>query len=198
MNKKGKKNMQVADPNVSKAKYDSEVSSFLKGYPHYKKKGILLLDQTFPQVKLAFFSLKIIPHPLIFSVKIDFTNYDLEPPSIKFINAFNDELIPLGQLPHQFPRKVGQSGNQINLQPLALAQADGIPFFCIPGVREYHNHPAHTGDSWLLHRNIGGEGTLGFLVDKLYQYGISSINGMQIPLAIQRMVPSFDAQSISE
>jgi hypothetical protein len=25
-------------------------------------------------------------------------------------------------------------------------------FFCMRGVREYHEHPEHTGDQWLLYR----------------------------------------------
>jgi hypothetical protein len=45
---------------------------------------------------------------------------------------------------------------------------DDIPFVCLPGIREYHEHPGHSGDSWLLHRGRG-EGTFFFILDQLYR-----------------------------
>jgi len=48
---------------------------------------------------------------------------------------------------------------------------EDIPFVCMPGTREYHEHPAHTGDSWLLHRGLG-EGTLAHIVTVLARHGI--------------------------
>ncbi len=185
------------DPAVSKEKYDLEIKNFLGAYAHHKKRGIILLGYEFPDIKLAFMAVKISPAPLVFSVRINFTNYDLEAPSIQFIDPFLDIPIDITQLPHQFPRKIGQLQNQINLQPLVLAQADKVPFFCIPGVREYHNHPAHTGDSWLLHRGVGGEGSLGFLIEKLYQYGVAGLNGFQAP-AFKKVTVTFDLQTIPE
>lgn len=58
---------------------------------------------------------------------------------------------------------------------MRLLQQDenNLPFLCIPGIREYHNHPSHSGDSWLLHRGVGGEGSLGFIIEKLFEYGIT-------------------------
>jgi len=191
-------NEQTVDPTVSRKKFDLETQDFLQSYSRYRKRGIILLGYEFPNIKLAFMAVKINPAPLVFAVEINFTNYDLEAPSVKFINPFLDTPIDITQLPHQFPRKIGQLKNQINLQTLVLSQADKIPFFCIPGVREYHNHPAHTGDSWLLHRGTGGEGTLGFLVEKLYQYGISGINGFQFPGSFQKVTVTFDPQTIPE
>jgi len=38
------------------------------------------------------------------------------------------------------------------VQLMVAAEPDEIPFLCLPGIREYHENPAHTGDSWLLHR----------------------------------------------
>jgi hypothetical protein len=51
---------------------------------------------------------------------------------------------------------------------------DTIPFLCIRGVREYHRHPAHTGDSWLLHRTRG-EGTLDSILSAIHQHGCSTV-----------------------
>lgn len=190
--------LQTADPQISRQKFDKEVTAFTSSSARHRKRGILLLDQTFPNVKLSFFALKINPAPHIFSVCINFTNYDVEPLSVQFIDPFLDAPVLINQMAHQFPRKIGEAVNQVNLQPLVMAQADGIPFFCIPGVREYHNHPAHTGDNWLLHRGLGGEGTLGFLIEKLYQYGVSGLNGLQVTASFNKAVLSFDLKTIPQ
>jgi hypothetical protein len=70
------------------------------------------------------------------------------------------------------------------VEDVPLMQAHGpdeIPFPCLPGVREYHEHPGHSGDPWLLHRG-GGEGTLYFLLEKLYQYGVAPISTYHVQL----------------
>jgi hypothetical protein len=197
MEQQDQKALQVVDPQVSRDKYAVEIMLFRQNYSHYRTRGILLLEEAFPNVRLAFCSVKVRPYPVLFAVCINFTNYDLDPPSVSFIDAFSYSPILITQLPHQFPRKISQIQNQLNLQPLVIAQADNIPFFCIPGVREYHHHPAHTGDSWLLHRGIAGEGTLGFLIEKLHQYGVSAVNGLQGP-AIAQATLTFDLQSIPQ
>jgi hypothetical protein len=58
---------------------------------------------------------------------------------------------------------------------------DDVPLLCVPGVREYHNHPGHSGDSWLLHRGTG-TGTLFFVLDVLYRYGVQPIDGYNIQM----------------
>ncbi len=63
---------------------------------------------------------------------------------------------------------------------------DDVPFVCLPGVREYHEQPAHSGDLWLLHRG-GAEGTLHHLLEQLYTYGVEPLIaynvGIQIAIA---------------
>lgn len=51
---------------------------------------------------------------------------------------------------------------------------DSIPFLCVRGVREYHRHPAHTGDGWLLHRGRG-EGTLPAILSAIHDHGRAPI-----------------------
>jgi hypothetical protein len=51
---------------------------------------------------------------------------------------------------------------------------DSIPFLCMRGVREYHRHPAHTGDAWLLHRGRG-EGTLSAILSAIHDHGRTPI-----------------------
>jgi hypothetical protein len=175
--------IQHIDPEVSQAKFDEEVKVFMDAYEIQRRRGIMVLDCKFPDLHLAFAAPALIPAPIVFAVKINFTNYDLEPLSVVFVDPFTLQSLKANQVLVPFLRNIRQQGQVI---PQALLQAEPVPdarpFLCIPGVREYHNHPAHTGDSWLLHRKVAGEGRLGFIVDKLYEYGISSLNGYNIQI----------------
>lgn len=44
----------------------------------------------------------------------------------------------------------------------------GEPFLCLPGIREYHTHPSHLGDSWEGYR-LRGTYRLRGIVDRVYQ-----------------------------
>jgi hypothetical protein len=69
----------------------------------------------------------------------------------------------------------------------------GTPgFLCMPGTREYHDNPAHSGDSWMLHRRTG-EGRLYNLLDKVSRYGTEPIIGLHVEprIVLQRsLVPA--------
>ena len=69
-------------------------------------------------------------------------------------------------------------------QPLMQAYPDGIPFLCIAGVREYHEHPAHSGDVWELHRPVGA-GRLVRILEVIDTYGIRPLKGYNINLTPQ-------------
>ncbi len=82
---------------------------------------------------------------------------------------------------------LGQVGAQVTLQAQPLMQAHGdddIPFLCLAGVREYHEHPAHTGDPWESHRRSGA-GRLVRLVQIISKYGPETIDGFEVQLTPQ-------------
>jgi hypothetical protein len=58
------------------------------------------------------------------------------------------------------------------------------PFLCLAGVREYHDHPAHSGDRWDLHR-AAGAGKLVRLLEVIDTYGIRPLNGYHVNLVPQ-------------
>lgn len=60
---------------------------------------------------------------------------------------------------------------------------DGLPFLCIAGVREYHEHPAHSGDLWELHRESGA-GRLARVLEVIHKYGVEPIADYQVQLAL--------------
>lgn len=164
-----KASVQVVDPEVTKIKFDSEVSKFKDVEKMYRAKGIICTKILFPDIFFIFAIPKLVPPMIAFSVRINFTNYDFEPPSVVFINPFTEELVRRDQVPISFI----QVNKNMPLQPIDLLQGNGnmVPFFCIPGVREYHNHVAHSGDSWFLYRTRG-EGSLIFIIEQLYNNSI--------------------------
>jgi hypothetical protein len=164
-----------------------------------RQRGILLFDAEFPFMKLAFYAYRIKPFILAFAIKLDFTNYDLEAPSVEFIDFLTEKNITRPELSVQFLRQQiiqppdQQLAGVINTPPLDLIQFHSpglVPFICMPGIREYHEHPAHSNDPWLSHRGKG-EGTLGFIIDQLHKYGTEPLNGIMPNIAnIQPINPA--------
>lgn len=174
---------QFIDPAVTKAKYDQEVGILHERQTQNLKRGIILLEALFPNVYIAFAAPQLSPPPIVFAVKVNFDNYDVEPLSIQFVHPFSKAPILKNQVGSQFIRLIkGVDGKADSYQFLLQAHNNQVPFLCLPGVREYHKHVFHSGDSWLLHRKLAGEGTLGFLVDQLHLYGIEGISAFQFQL----------------
>ena len=171
--------LQVCDPEVTKIKFASEVSKFKAVENIYRAKGIICSKIFFPDIYFIFAIPKLTPPLIAYSVRINFVNYDSEPPSVVFVNSFTEELVRRDQVPIAFI----QVNKNNPFQPIDLLQGNGdmVPFFCIPGIREYHNHSAHSGDSWFLYRTRG-EGSLLFILDQLYNYSIGISKGYQIVL----------------
>lgn len=173
---------QFTDPEVTRIKFDREVKLFFTNSESYLRRGIFWRRVDYPTVSLVFAASHLRPSPIVFGVDINFTNYDFEPPSVKFIDPFTgirlrggDQLPPIYQvIPNTQP-----------VQALHLVQA--MPgedaFLCIPGIREYHQHPAHSGDSWLLYRSRG-EGSLSFIIDHLHKHSMSGIGGYNCQITI--------------
>lgn len=188
----------LVDPAVARAKFERELNAYQQLAADQRERGWLLLDAQFPEVLVAFAAPQLNPPAVLFGALLDFTNYDLWPPSVTIVNPFTSEPLRHRDIPQELrmTRRVsqmiavpgiGQVPGEIE-QPLLIAHgADEVPFVCLPGVREYHEHPAHSGDSWLNHRG-GGEGTLFFLLEKLYRYGVEPIRGYQLALNIAGFV----------
>ena len=180
-----KTNLQYVEPEVSLIKFKEEIDDFHKISDDWRKKGVFLVHEDYPIMEFLFTTPKLRPSAIAFCAQIDFTNYDMEPPSLKFICPFTKKTLNRNEILPKFlqikmPEKVNPNippQNQIQQQD--LLQGDETPFLCIPGIKEYHDHPAHTGDSWLLYRKKG-EGKLGFILDQLYSYSIANIASYNI------------------
>ena len=187
----------LVDPAVSRAKFDRELAEYRRLEDEHIRRGWWMLKAEFPEVLVAFATPQIKPPSVLFGALLDFSNYDYWPPSVRLVNPFTRKPYPYKELPTKLPRRIEGPGvipphlaaqGIIALeQPLMMSHTpdspDDVPFLCLPGVREYHQHPAHSADDWLLHRG-GSEGTLYFILEKLYQYGVVPITGYEAQLQI--------------
>jgi hypothetical protein len=186
--------MQVIDPLVSRGKFDQALEQFRGTERMQRARGIFLVQAFFPDMEFLFSIPRLKPLTVLFSVKINFDNYDLEPLSIRFTDPLTGENLPVATVP--MLRKIEHLDRPPEFQPLVQKDATGLPFICMPGTREYHVHPAHTGDAWLRHRSIAGEGTLGFILDKLYEYGIVPVTAFQGAFQAPMLAVSMDPNLI--
>lgn len=193
----------LVDPRVSRIKFEREISLYRQFERDYIRRGWWIVRAEFPEVWVTFSKpmQPPIPAAVVFGALIDFSNYDLWPPSVQLVNPFSRIPYRFRELPTRLPRRVPVVSPSPTSQPtstpgeavpqqadatpqtqqfmlqdmMAAFLPDDIPFFCLPGVREYHANPAHTGDSWLLHRRTGA-GTLHFILEQLHKYGVQPMN----------------------
>lgn len=175
--------LQQVDPMVSRSKFDRELSNFTQIKEYNMQRGVVLVEAEFPFIKLAFYAYRIKPLILAFTVNLDFSNYDLEPPSLRFIDLLTGNDLTRPELNIELMRfqMIPLGDGNTTCQPLQdliqFHNPKNIPFVCLPGIKEYHKHPAHSNDLWLSRRGKG-EGTLGFIVDQLHKYGTEPLNGI--------------------
>lgn len=159
------------DPEVSLSKFQKEVESFVGLQDQYRQRGWILESAEFP---LCLITLLWRIGNLVFApvaLRIDFTNYDLWAPSLTFVDPLTRE--PVMPAVGAVLRAEGRE-EQLIVPEHPLTH---LPFLCVPGTREYHSHPQHSGDRWELHRSTG-EGNLATLVDRVWGTMIQTIVGL--------------------
>ena len=184
---------QFVDPAVSQKKFNREVAEFRAQADEYIRRGWYLAKAKFPHALVVLATAKTQPVTIMCGVLFDYSNYDAVPPSLRLVHPLTCEPYKLKELPTQLirqlpqtePPQVVQGQAQIPVQQLMMANGpDDIPFLCIAGVREYHDHPAHSGDHWELHRPSGA-GSLTRLVQIVSKYGLETIVNLGVQLMPQ-------------
>ncbi len=191
---------QVVDPAVSVRKFDREIKEFRKLAADYRLRGWYLAEAQFPVAVVVLAAPQVKPMPLVLAVRFDYTDYDYKPPSVRLIDPVTSVPYKAHELPVQLVRAVelpAQLPPGFQLPPgVALPKAvqhqnlmvnygaEDIPFLCMAGVREYHDHPGHTGDLWELHRKTGA-GRLVRLLEVIDKYALSPIRGYNVSLLPQ-------------
>ena len=175
---------------VSEAKLAAELADWEASASIYKRRGWLMLDRGPLTVEVAFLAsvplVGIYTIPVITAcVRLDYSNYDLWPPSLTFLD-------PRTRQPANPAVRAPATGPAGVRDALVDGHPDtGRPFLCLPGIREYHNHPQHTGDDWLLHRTTGA-GRLAVICERIWQRMVLNVVGLSV--TVQALPPAIGTQ----
>jgi len=181
-----------ADPAVVQRKVSRELQDFADQIDHYRSRGIWVIEYRFPELVVAFATPRIKAFPLVpFGVILDLSNYDVEPPSVRFVNPLTRVPLKAREIPTRLQRLKFHHAlppdpvlfnplvGQLLLNPLEVTNQellqgwgpdDDRPFVCSQGVREYHDNPGHSADSWWFHRATGA-GSICRLLDLIARNG---------------------------
>lgn len=141
-----------------------------------------LVARVSPQgVELIAFELHSVA-PRSFGVVVDLDDYDQRAPSVVICDPITWEPLKHGQ----FHGALQRSGSNVQRLWIEMHPMTKRPFLCIRGFREYHEHPQHDGDPWVLQR---GDVDVLYVLSAIHQTCIlgarAQINlGMQLNLHV--------------
>lgn len=177
---------------VTRTKLAAELADWRANEGAYRRRGWVLLSADMTDMvvdvgfiaSVAFGSLQL--SVLTAAIRLRYDNYDLWPPSLTFIDPrTGDPSAPPVQALERLPN--GEIRNA-----LLAAPETGQPFLCLPGLREYHRHPQHTGDDWLLHRGEGA-GRLAVICDRVWRRMALNVIGLTVQL---QSIPALGTQLV--
>lgn len=170
------------DPEVVRLKVERELTEYLGLADYYRARGIWLLEYQFPKILFAIIAKNHKPYPLaLFGILMDFENYDVDPPSVRFVDPMTKQYLQRSAVNAPFFRL--RPDGQVDQLIQGWSPDDESPFLCLQGVREYHENPGHSGDSWLLHRALGA-GRMAHILDVIARYGSDPITASQFQMQI--------------
>lgn len=185
---------QYVDPVVSQAKFEREIADFRSLEADYHARGWFLVKAQWPVAVVVLASKKTSPPTIVTAVQFNYTNYDVEPPSIRLIDPFSGRSLVFKELPTRLPQTIlgpevvmpdGTKMQSSRVQDLMQAYSpEDLPFLCVAGVKEYHDHPGHSGDHWEIHRIAGG-GRLVRLLGVISKYGLEPVTDLGVNLVPQ-------------
>lgn len=170
----------LVDQAISREKFLRELERWETNDLHQERGWILLAANVDAlTVELAFLAkvtttMGASPLPVVVcAIRLAYENYDLWPPSLTFIDVFTRQ--PMR--PHV--RAIQPTPEGLRDVLIDSHLDTNQPFLCVAGIREYHTHPQHSGDSWLLHRQLG-EGTMSTICDRVWRYMVKSVVGINV------------------
>jgi hypothetical protein len=166
------------DPEVSRRKYESETRRLVEQQKRLEERGIFFLaSSSFPLIDFL-----LVPRHLLrlavpaiappgtppmppntvqafdvpsvagraFKARFDLSDYDLRAPSLEFRDPWTNELLTYENMFKAFEFEPTRGAHLVLLGDHPTTHK---PFLCLRGIREYHEHPQHSGDDWLLYRD---------------------------------------------
>jgi hypothetical protein len=95
-------------PRVANIKFRREIDNLRRQSAHYRARGAFLLESDEPEVLVGFAAPQVKPAPMIFAMKVDYTDYDLQAPSVVFVDPFTAEPYTAATIPTMLKRGVEQ------------------------------------------------------------------------------------------
>ncbi len=200
--------MTRVDPEVSRLKFEREINRLAEQRSALQSRGIFVLGSpTYPVVELLFvprhplqlavaapqsgnverppgvapeaIALAVVEVPSLsaraFKAHFDLTDYDLRAPSLEFRDPSTDALLSYATM---FRALEYEKQRQAHVVLLDDHPTTHKPFLCLRGVREYHEHPQHSGDDWLLYRT---QMSLFSITMSLWRVSVDLIHPMLLP-----------------
>jgi len=165
------------DPEISRRKYDSEIKRLVEQRENLEERGIFLLQSSsYPAIDFILAPRNLLrlavpagsppgapPMPpntvqafdmpsiagRAFKARFDLSDYDLRAPSLTFLDPWTNELLTYQNMFKAFEFEPARGAHLVLLGDHPTTHK---PFLCLRGIREYHEHPQHSGDDWLLYR----------------------------------------------
>lgn len=150
------------DRGVAQAKFARELGILTAQEPTLSARGIFVHRTEFPLVDVIYASgqplrldlgLRAVDVPMLgqrpFGVRFDMEDFDLTAPSATIRDIRDWKHLPSGAVAGF--HDIGGQPTPVLLNHPTLKR----PFLCMQGIREYHEHPDHTNDDWLTHRDPG-------------------------------------------
>ena len=176
----------LVPPDVTWAKFQEQLDRWHANASAYARRGWLLLSTSDLSVDIGFLQNvamggRTIP-VMTACVRLDYWNFDLWPPSLTFLD-------PMTRQPAPPPVRAPDRFSATEVRDALIDQHPATlqPFLCLPGIREYHSHPQHSGDDWLLHRHLR-EGDVAVVCERIWRRMARNVLGMSV--AIQSLAPA--------
>lgn len=174
---------------VTQAKFAEQLDRWRTNADAFARRGWLLLTTGDLTVEVGFLQNvalggRQIP-VMTACVRLDYWNFDLWPPSLTFLDPISRQPAPP---PVRAPDRV--SATEVRDALIDQHPVTRQPFLCLAGIREYHTHPQHSGDDWLLHRHLR-EGDLVVVCERIWRRMARNVLGMSV--AIQSTAPASNA-----
>lgn len=84
-----------------------------------------------------------------FRARFDLSDFDLRAPSLEFWDHWANKPLDYNTMFRALEYERDRLAHNVLLDDHPTTHK---PFLCLRGVREYHEHPQHSGDEWLLYR----------------------------------------------
>ena len=136
----GARRWGAVHPEVSKQLFEESVGRIIANTDLLVERGWLVLVASFPEFTVA------VKHRRTSRIRVFrfiFDDWNDQPPRLTFLDGETLQELPGTMWPTNALSHWHQTGWQA-----VNGASTSQPFMCMAGIREYHTHSSHVGDSW--------------------------------------------------